>query len=133
MSISLRNIFLILIPGLIWLVVGIFLFRISSPSGYKSASGTIVDIRLMAISSFTPVVEFKTDKGELISFTSGIGSTFYRGRKGESVKVLYSPDNPKKALIDSASERFIFPGSFVVFGFILIWIFIRNVFSLNKL
>jgi hypothetical protein len=51
------------------------------------------------------VVRFVTAREQVVEFTSSSGSFPPAHRVGDSVKVLYDPDNPRKARIDSLSER----------------------------
>ncbi len=72
------------------------------------ADGTVVEVVSRTSTSggerrtfFYPVVEFRTVDGESIRFESSIGSNPAAYRVGDTVKVLYDPQTPQSALIDS--------------------------------
>jgi len=51
--------------------------------------------------TYKPRVQFQTQSGETIEFTSSSGSSPARYSKGEKVNVVYSPSNPQEATIRS--------------------------------
>jgi hypothetical protein len=54
-----------------------------------------------------PVVEFETESGRLVEFQSSVGSNPPMYRVGQRVSVLYDPDDPKQASIDSFVSRWL--------------------------
>ena len=70
---------------------------------YSSDNGT----------SYRPRVTFLDADGQRHSFTSKIGSNPPSHDNGEQVEVIYDPAMPERALIDSFSDRHLFP---LVFG-----------------
>lgn len=72
------------------------------------AEGRIVDVVSRTSTSdgerktfFYPVVEFRTVDGESIRFQGSTGRNPAAYRAGDTVKVLYDPQTPQSALIDS--------------------------------
>ncbi len=71
-----------------------------------SAQGTVVDLVQSRSSSdsgdrytYAPVVRFDTAQGETVTFTSSVASSPPSYRVGETVDLLYSPTEPKRARI----------------------------------
>jgi hypothetical protein len=50
---------------------------------------------------FYPIVEFRTAEGQTVRFQGGTGSNPPSYRTGARVKVLYDPQSPQSAVIDS--------------------------------
>jgi hypothetical protein len=72
------------------------------------AEGRVVDIVSRTTTSggerktyFYPVVEFRTAGGESVRFEGSTGSNPSSYRVGDMVRVLYDPQTPQSALIDS--------------------------------
>jgi len=74
---------------------------------------------------FYPVVEFRTANEEVTRFEGGAGSNPPSYRVGDTVRVLYDPQTPQSALIDSW-ELWLLPVIFIGVGgfFALIGIFV---------
>jgi hypothetical protein len=76
--------------------------------GWRRADGTVVELlkrRTMDGEVLVPLVAFKTASGDRVSFTlsePGPDSPYYINA---AVKVLYHPDHPQDALIDTRSRR----------------------------
>ncbi|MGV7222625.1 MAG: DUF3592 domain-containing protein [Nitrospinales bacterium] len=53
--------------------------------------------------SFTyyPVVRFEDEQGNAVTFKSRVGSSHPTNEQGDIVSVIYNPQNPEKAMIDS--------------------------------
>lgn len=79
---------------------------VSLESRYNSDSGT----------TYRPVVEFTDAKGTLHRFTGGVGSKPAAYSRGEQVEVIYDPALPGQAIVNSFTERFLFPLAFGGFG-----------------
>lgn len=84
------------------------------------AEGRIVDVVSRTRTSggerktlFYPVVEFRTVDGESIRFEGSTGSNPAAYRVGDTVKVLYDPQTPQSALIDSWEEVWM-PSGFLI-------------------
>ena len=56
--------------------------------------------------TYSPVVRFKTQSGETVSFESSYSSSPPAYNVGESVEVIYSPENPEKAVIRGEGQVF---------------------------
>jgi hypothetical protein len=75
------------------------------------ADGIVVDLRVSTSTSkgrtsvtYCPVVRFRTARGQPIQFTSG-ECVSAAPAVGASVKVLYDPDNPRHAELDTTWAR----------------------------
>lgn len=66
--------------------------------------------------SYKPVVEFRDSSGTRREFASSMSTSWIAYDQGETVDVLYDPDNPERASIDSTTERYILPGIFAAMG-----------------
>lgn len=67
------------------------------------AEGTVTDLvrsRSSDSTTYKPVVQFTSDRGERIEFISSVGSNPPSYAKGEKVEVLYLADNPRDAKIN---------------------------------
>ncbi len=120
-----------IIPSIVW---GIFLlsFRLRS----KEAIGIIIDYHTGQSEYgqvFAPVVEFQLPDGKKITFTekthsnetifdmiAGIFSKFVLKKDLNQVRVLYDPNNPEKARVNSFSYLYFMPASLLVIGFCII-------------
>ncbi len=73
--------------------------------GAVETEGIVVDNDLQLFSdgtsSYVPVVKFTTETGESIRFTDGVGSIPPDFDEGETVKVVYQPENPREAYINT--------------------------------
>ncbi len=90
-----------------------------------SSTGSIVDLRISDSGdgpNHYPVVEFKTNRGETIRF-EGL-STSPPPLKGTLVPVLYSPNDPKNARINTFVDRWLFPSLFTPLGLVML-LFVR--------
>jgi Protein of unknown function (DUF3592) len=81
------------------------------PVSAASRRGDGVVIRIKSVTTYSgsqqrttyhPVVRFLTDHGQVIVFTSNVGSSY---SVGDSVKVCYDPNNPHRARLDSLWDR----------------------------
>lgn len=87
------------------------------------AEGRVVDVVSRTSTSygeretlFYPVVEFRTVDGESIRFQGSTGSNPAAYRAGDTVKVLYDPQTPQSALIDSWEEVWMPSGILIGIG-----------------
>jgi hypothetical protein len=65
---------------------------------------------------YYPVVEFEAASGQKARFESEVGSNPAGYSAGQQVKVLYQPDAPEKAEIDSFTSLYYYPGCLLVMG-----------------
>jgi hypothetical protein len=101
-----------------------------------TAEGTVIAVEKSRIftakpnsgSSSHPIVRFTTEAGETIEFRSNVGSNPPTYRPGETVPILYPPENPQRATINSFPSlwllTFIFTvvgGSFTISGVSALW------------
>lgn len=81
-------------------------------------------------STYSPVVEFETAKGERIQFTGSVSSNPPAYRPGESVVVLYLPDDPYTAGIGSFWQQWflvvILAAMGGIFTVLAVWPFIHS-------
>jgi hypothetical protein len=57
-------------------------------------------------SMYAPIIRFTTIEGEVVEFTSSTWSRPAAYGPGDTVEVLYQPDDPNGAEVDSAFERY---------------------------
>lgn len=99
----------------IGMLIGSFLSYNSTHNFIKNSSstiGTVTELRLHTSSSssssksstYYPIVKFKTQKGESAELESNVGSYPPSFRVGETVSVLYNPNNPAEAEINSFGQ-----------------------------
>lgn len=107
--------------GLIFALIG-FGWIISNASFESSAEqtkGTVIEIMRMHDSDgvqYKPIVQFRDGSGIQREFTSSVSTSWQAYHKGETVDVLYDPENSNEALIDSSAERYFLPGIFAGVG-----------------
>ena len=101
-----------------------------------ATTGTIIgsELQLRAGASqtlYAPKVEFQTARGERVTFVASVGSNA-APKTGRKVKVLYIPDNPQDADVNSLLRSWLFPllmvltGGCFLFGAVM---FYTNVFG----
>lgn len=99
-----------------------------------SAEGTVIYMKTSKGhdngTTFTPVVQFKLTDGENITFTSSVGSNPPQFKIGDSVKVLFSPDKPDNAEINSFVSLWLLQ---IIFLFIGIVFLIISIIGLTKM
>jgi hypothetical protein len=64
----------------------------------------------------TPIIEFRTDKQELITLELSYGNTAEPKDIGEKVNILYNSNNPRDVSIDSVFRLVVVPWIFIVLG-----------------
>lgn len=74
--------------------------------------------------SHRPIVEFKTDAGQTIRFRGSTGSSSPSYRQGQSVRVIYSRQNPWDTQIDNFEQFWLGPVSIGLFGLIALGAFL---------
>jgi len=98
------------------------------------AQGVVVDLQENYDSdgnTYTPVVQFKTAKGQNVEFTSSYSSSPPSYDVGEAVIVVYLPEQPDKAIIKGDGQLLhiifmILGGIVAVVGFYLTYSTLRN-------
>lgn len=65
-------------------------------------TGTVIDFNP------APLVEFTTKDGKIVKHQSNVSSTPPKYSQGDSVKILYDPNEPSRASIDSFDEMWLF-------------------------
>lgn len=118
--------FIMIIVGAIFGGVGLFARDWMVPSPHLSANGVVVNLVEVRSSrgstGYKAVVEFTTNTEQVMRFQDPISSNPPAYRRNQEVTVLYNPENPEFAVIDSPftwlpSTAFIgFGGLFVVLG-----------------
>lgn len=113
-----------------------FLFRRSyrEVKNWKTTSGTVIGDKVISdprtqLPQYYPTFQFVADNGQSITSVASIGSSRRRYRVGASVRVLYSPDDPQKAQLNSFTDLLLLPiflGCFgLAFSGVGIYLFIR--------
>jgi hypothetical protein len=64
---------------------------------------------------YAPIVRFTTTQGEVVEFTSSTWRHPAAYESGDTVEILYQPNDPRGAVIDSAFERY---GTPAILGFV---------------
>ncbi|OUL27776.1 hypothetical protein BV378_08385 [Nostoc sp. RF31YmG] len=118
--------------GSIFAVTGaIFVINTHSFVGTaESIQGTVIDLKLRSStdskgrssSVYYPVVKFTPSSGEPTIFESSTGSKPPAFSKGQQVEVLYNPQKPNSAMINSWLELWFLPVMFTGMGSIFVLI-----------
>ncbi|MFP4299964.1 MAG: DUF3592 domain-containing protein [Spirulinaceae cyanobacterium] len=102
----------------------------------NTAEGTVMAVEKSRLftakpnsgSSSHPIVRFTTEAGETIEFRSNVGSNPPTYRPGETIPILYPPENPQRATINSFSSLWLLiliftvvGGSFTISGVSALW------------
>lgn len=85
----------------------------------ETVQGTVVELiskRSDNSTTYAPVVSFTTKAGNKIEFTSSVSSNPPSYSEGESVEVLYDPEEPKDASINGFASLWIGPLIFGILG-----------------
>jgi len=115
----LRKVFSLL--GFAFIIGAIFLGKKSFDFVDKSqkVKGTVIGFQVQESSrsrGYTPIIVFRTAKGQRIKFLGNIVSSSPSYKKGEQVEVLYLPSAPQKAKINSFWSIYLAPFVLGVFG-----------------
>ncbi len=95
--------------GIPVLLIGLAVCAAGGVSGMKSASdlsrmqhasGSVIRVDKID-TTFKPVVEFTTSAGKQVAFTDSVGESPAAYKPGDTVDVVYAPDNPEGAKIYS--------------------------------
>ena len=84
---------------------------------------------------YYPVVQFETATRQVVSFQSSFGTSWHRQATGQRVDVLYRPEEPQKAEINSTLSLWFVPGCMFVMGlaFLLLGLSMAALFILAAL
>lgn len=111
---SITIVSILFLVGLIILLFGVI--RYSSTKGYKRIEGIMLIKKGFRIDHGKPNVRYEVE-GYTYTYTSPIGQSFGI-RHGKKVPVLYDPNNPANAVIDTFIQR---GGRRVLGGIIIIF------------
>ncbi|MCG8708556.1 DUF3592 domain-containing protein [Brenneria sp. 4F2] len=94
----------------------IFIKDYSFKQNAVSTKGMIIDLvrSTKTSSSYYPIINFFVSDGKKITFRSNLASTSYAGSDGETVEVLYDPDNPRNAKINPQSAFLFYFAPFIM-------------------
>ena len=117
---------LLLVAGVIIMAFGVdhLIRSIHQQNSWLHAEGTVVRFEGRTSSArhggtWAPVFQFTTpDDGQLHTVTSRIASSPPAYSVGESVRVLYSAENPQDAIINSFFQLYLTPLFLIFFGFV---------------
>jgi len=75
-----------------------------------------------SFSTYCPLIEFTTKAGETVIFDTRMCSSKRPYEPGQSITVIYDPQDPQKAQVDSFLGKYIFPAIAVVMGVVFIFL-----------
>ena len=117
----LNRVFLYVFGGIgltMLLAAGIFIYtKVEMLSSYVKTTGTVIENRPHTgrkSRSYTPVVTFRANDGQTITFDGGVSSNPPSFDLQEQVTVYYSPQDPQKAEIGTFFQLWFFP---LILGF----------------
>jgi hypothetical protein len=108
---------LFLAIGVICLTAAGFVYRHAQAFAGRAerAEGRIVDVVYRSarpgetIGTYSSIFRFTTRAGRTVQATASVRATTSRHRVGDAVRVLYDPQDPQNALIDSLVDRYFMP------------------------
>ena len=110
----------------IFLAVGMVLLAVAVVSYWHtrqfrqnaaSADGVVIE-NVWSSRTYFPQVRFRTSGGQDLTFTSNMGSKPASYQVGDRVRVLYDPEKPADASIDSFESQWLLPTIFGSLGLI---------------
>lgn len=109
--------------GLLFLLVGLILLAREMVFQREAISGrgSVVELRVTESVDgpmTSPVVEFQTPEGT--TFRCEGTATSPAPRLGEAVPIIYRPDDPQHARINTFVQRWLFPACFTPVGLLLV-------------
>ena len=67
--------------------------------------------------NFVPIVEFRTESGEMVTFMGAVAERFWTDyQMGKAVTVVYDPQIPEDASINELAEIWFAPAMFLLIG-----------------
>lgn len=134
----LRGPIYILFLGLIFFAIGggLMIQQVSFKQHAAQAQGVVTELSMNCDDegcSYSPIVRFFTRDGNAHFYTSSYASNPPAYDTGESVTILYSPENPRKAMIlgEGRGLQVVFMGIggvVILFGFIFFSSNLKNSF-----
>ena len=91
------------------------------PIASAFAAGVVVELRKQVFNPgsggvYCPTVEFSTASGQSVRFESSFGTMPASHKVGQAVKVLYDPNEPHIAEIESGLSDWFVPAGLLVFA-----------------
>jgi hypothetical protein len=131
-------VFVLATPMTLYGAVGTFQ-TVTFVSQSKEAQGTVVGWKDRSIKSGNPGeqnsryprIQFQTENGQLIVFTSKVGFQGGGYRLKQSIPVLYNPDKPTDAYINSFASLWLFSVGFLGIGLFAFLVASQNWKSTN--
>ena len=101
--------------GCAWASVNALITQRRKRAVSTSASGVVVDLQKRVFNPgsagvYCPVVEFRTGSGEVVRFESSRGTMPATHKVGQTIKVVYNPQEPHTAEIESGLSKWLVPG-----------------------
>jgi hypothetical protein len=106
------------VPILI-IAIGMWIYNIFIILRYEKTTGTVVGYRTSRGprgGGQAEIVEFTGPDGKTVQFTEKVYSTRLIERSGHTVRVLYDPNNPGRARMNSFGTLYLFPILLTVIG-----------------
>jgi hypothetical protein len=96
--------------------------------------GVVIDIisrtdRKKRTTTYAPVVQFKTSKGEVVAYHSNVFTNPCSYVQGQLVPIWYMPDNPQEATLKGA-DAYLLPVLLTVLGAIAFFFSLPTLFKL---
>lgn len=106
------------IVGVMFAMVGIGfgIYSVYFSIGTAETAGTVIEMK--GGTQKSPVVEYTVD-GRRFTFHSSISSSPPAYKVGDQVGVLYNPDDPQAAQLNTFLDRWLFPVAFTSVGFVV--------------
>ncbi|MBU7582497.1 MAG: DUF3592 domain-containing protein [Nostoc sp. TH1S01] len=93
-----------------------------------STQGTVIDVvkhksrdsNGRSSTNYYPVIEFTANSGKLVEFEANSGSNPPTYTQGQKVEILYNPQEPESAMINSSADLWVLPAIFTGLGSIFV-------------
>lgn len=111
--------------GAVFLVIGLFTLRanLNLVRVGRHATGTVVELVRSRDKDgdvvYYPIVQYTPDNGDRVTFKSNVGSS-HAPSVGEKVQIVYNPQNPKQAAIDTFTDLWLLPVVFTGIGGLIV-------------
>ncbi len=107
--------------GCLWAGISALITGRRKRAASVPASGVVVDLQKRVFNPgsagvYCPTVEFSTTSGEVVRFESSFGTMPASHRVGQAVKVLYDPQQPHTAEVESGLSQWLLPGCLLAFA-----------------
>lgn len=128
---------ILLVTGCPFIAIGLYeaIQTRQEISTYQTTAGTIVDNTYQSTSenggAYYPIIEFKPLDGPTTRFTDGIGSLPPDYEVGETIEILYNPQDVRQARINSWKRLWFAPTLLIAIGllpitFFLAWVLVSK-------